>query len=411
MESGGLRMPEPYDGCTTRHFWAIAYPRICSLVVQHPWLMQNLVPDPEITLDVFRRWRDARRGTWHAEDLSNPYWSWLIRSGESSWAANEHFGGPSSYGGTPMWSAQRFGQSTTQLPDGRTLLVAGEHEDHYDPDFFIYNDVIVRHPDGRIEVLGFPEDIFPPTDFHSATWMDGQLVLIGNLGYTQQREVGKTQILIIDTYTWKIRNQPSAGEGPGWIHRHEAAMEDGFIIVRGGMVWTATNGGLVENFDDWRLCLNTWNWERLTRRRVTVLEFLHEDGTPNHLFQMGMWIFNHDFLMPGYDNVDPLPGLPDLKPELDAYDKNAPQDRDAFERRFSPDHVDHRELSAPEDSLERHIEVDGVRVRYLEETWLVRLTIEGELPAETVKSLSDDLIDKLERAEGVKYRVRTLSLR
>lgn len=374
-------------------------------------MSKPLNPDPEITPEVFRQWRDARHGTRLAEDLSNPYWSWLIRSGESSWAANEHFGGPSSYDGTPVWSAERFGQSTTQLPDGRTLLVAGEHEDHYDPDFFIYNDVIVRHPDGGIKVLGFPEDVFPPTDFHSATLMGGKLILIGNLGYPHQREAGKTQILVLDLDTWKIRNQPSAGDAPGWIHRHDAIPENGSIIIRGGKIWTSTDAGLVENFDDWRICLNTWTWERLTRRHVIVLEFLREDSTPNKLFEMGMWIFHQDFIMPGYDKVESLPGLPDLKPELDQYAQGAPRDRNAFERRFQPDNVEYRQLPTPEESRECHIEVEGVRVRYEEEMWSVRLTIEGELPAETVRCLSDDLIDKLERAEGVKYQVRSLRLR
>ncbi len=35
------------------------------------------------------------------------------------------------------WTNQRFGQTTTVLPDGRTLAIAGEHEDSYDPDFWI----------------------------------------------------------------------------------------------------------------------------------------------------------------------------------------------------------------------------------------------------------------------------------
>ena len=43
----------------------------------------------------------------------------------------------------PFWSWQRFGRTSTALPDGRVIHIAGEHEDFYDPDFCIYNDVMV----------------------------------------------------------------------------------------------------------------------------------------------------------------------------------------------------------------------------------------------------------------------------
>ncbi len=371
-------------------------------------MSETLNPDSDVTGGVFRQWRDARRGTRPAENLTNAYWTWLIRSGESSWAANKHFGGPSSYDGRPAWSAERFGQSATVLPDGRTVLVAGEHEDHYDPDFFIYNDVFIRHPDGRLEILGYPAEIFPPTDFHSATLVDGKLVLIGNLGYPEQREAGKTQILVLDPASWEVRRQESTGDGPGWIHCHEAIAGDGSIVVRGGEVWTATEAGLVENFDDWRLHLDTWTWERLTRRRVTVMEFLREDGEPNRLFEMEMWIFDQKYKLSDMD--DAMKGLnPDLKEEMARSMKGVPpQDRDAFERRFQPDGVEHRPLPEPEEHREQHIEVNGVRVRYAEDMGSVRLTIEGELSAAIVELLRSDLKTKLERIEGVNYEIRTL---
>jgi len=60
------------------------------------------------------------------------------------------------------------------LPDGREVLIAGEHEDYYDPDFFIYNDVVVRAPDGKFAIYGYSKEAFPPTDFHTATLLPGQ---------------------------------------------------------------------------------------------------------------------------------------------------------------------------------------------------------------------------------------------
>jgi hypothetical protein len=59
----------------------------------------------------------------------------------------------------------------------------GEHEDHYDPDFFIHNDVVVRTPDGEVAIYGYPTEVFLPTDFHTATLLPASIVLIGSLGY------------------------------------------------------------------------------------------------------------------------------------------------------------------------------------------------------------------------------------
>ena len=44
----------------------------------------------------------------------------------------------------PVWCFSRFGTSLTELPDGRFVQIGGEHEDFYDPDFCIYNDVTVQ---------------------------------------------------------------------------------------------------------------------------------------------------------------------------------------------------------------------------------------------------------------------------
>ena len=94
----------------------------------------------------------------------------------TGYVANKHFGGPSSLDAGPVWCAQRFGQTVTLLPDGRAVQIAGEHEDHYDPDFTIYNDVFVHEPDGTIRIFGYPEAVFPPTDFHTATLVEPSLI-------------------------------------------------------------------------------------------------------------------------------------------------------------------------------------------------------------------------------------------
>jgi len=143
----------------------------------------EITPDPSITRDLFLKWRSPRLGASNPELMTNPVWDWLVRSKANAYQATQRFNGPSAMDAGPGWCFDRFGQSKTQLPDGRIVLISGEHEDHYDPDFYIYNDVVVRHPNGGIEIFGYPRDVFPPTDFHSGTLVGHQIVIVGNLDH------------------------------------------------------------------------------------------------------------------------------------------------------------------------------------------------------------------------------------
>ncbi len=41
-------------------------------------------PGPEVTRDFFLEWRDARRGNFPGEVMTNPVWRWLIDSNISA---------------------------------------------------------------------------------------------------------------------------------------------------------------------------------------------------------------------------------------------------------------------------------------------------------------------------------------
>ncbi len=97
----------------------------------------------------FRAGRSPRFGAKNGERMEIPFWTAMIRAGVSAWEASELFDDVER--ASPVWCAQRFGQSITFLPDGRIVQIAGEHEDHYDPDFCIYNDVFV-HIEGDQEM-------------------------------------------------------------------------------------------------------------------------------------------------------------------------------------------------------------------------------------------------------------------
>lgn len=217
------------------------------------------VEKPSITQEEFVAWRSPRLGRANPTDLTNALWVWMVRTRVNAYQGNQAWGGPSPFETGPMWCFDRFGQSTTLLPDGRTLHIAGEHEDSYDPDFFIYNDVVVAGPDGSITICGYPKDAFPPTDFHTATLAGERIVLIGSLGYPADRVIGKTQVLELALGTLAVRAVETHGDAPGWLHRHTAGLSDAgdAVIVSGGQVHHRADQDLWENVDDWALDLST----------------------------------------------------------------------------------------------------------------------------------------------------------
>jgi ankyrin repeat protein len=180
----------------------------------------------EATASEFQQNRTRRFGTQNPEITNNPFWEGMIRSGISAYQAGAVFGIENKFDGdyTPIWCDQRFGQSTTFLPDGRIVRVAGEHEDSYDPDFCIYNDVFVHSPEGDVTIYGYPASLFPPTDFHTATLIGDHIYLIGSLGHPGTRQYGKTPVYRLDTKTFQIEPVETSGNEPGWIYKHRAIL-------------------------------------------------------------------------------------------------------------------------------------------------------------------------------------------
>lgn len=172
------------------------------------------------------------------------------------------------YGGA-VWSFDRFGMSRTRLPDGRLVYIAGEHEDYYDVDFCIYNDVIICGPDLHITIYGYPSEVFPPTDFHSATLVgDSDIYIIGSLGYSDSRRPGETPVYRLYCEDMRMEALSPRGDSPGWISRHTATYlpEQNAIQVDGGEVFTGPAGkqSLRPNTQRFWLDLDTLTWTRST---------------------------------------------------------------------------------------------------------------------------------------------------
>ncbi|KAL2167997.1 hypothetical protein VTG60DRAFT_532 [Thermothelomyces hinnuleus] len=213
--------------------------------------------------------------------IDKPFWKYMISHGsEDAYSARVKFGvrpSPERWGQEPIFCFQRFGRTETKLPDGRIVYIGGEHEDFYDPDFYIYNDVVVVHKAGSdaggesaatgavdnsdwdsnsisdseladylrkrreeelgenlmnatsaagadpadIDIYGYPTEVFPGTDFHTATYVreegsDGKeyIYIIGGLGYITSPHRAATMTHRLDLQDYTIQRIETTGEAP-----------------------------------------------------------------------------------------------------------------------------------------------------------------------------------------------------
>ena len=350
--------------------------------------------EPGFSREAFLEWRRPRTGNDNPSRVLSPVWEWFVRTGLSAYAGNSKFEGPSSFGFEPCWCNDRMGQTAVDLPDGRLVLVAGEHEDSYSPDFFIYNDVLVLHKDGGVEIYGYPREIFSPTDFHTSTLTGESIIIIGNLGYPEDRMSGQTQVFTLNVQTFAMSRLGATGELPGWISKHtaELAADGKSINVTGGEVWRADNS-LVENVDEWKLHLNDWRWERLTRRRWPRWSLGRTDGERLHLWEFSQLNWNRQAKW-GTEKEEAL-----LKDSLEGE-----PDEKAYESLYRPPVTIALPREDSEDSRAVRVDVDGVTVRFNSKGCEIVITIEGALPTDIADVIVEDCRSKLERVERSSVR-------
>lgn len=205
-----------------------------------------------------------RYGKANPEVMNVPLWHEMVRTGISAYEAKTQFGDEGTMT-EPTWCYSRFGVSFTELPDGRFVQIGGEHEDYYDPDFYIYNDVLVHERGGHFQIMGYPREVFPPTDFHSATYFDGAIYIIGGLGYHGSRQFGTTPIYRLDCESWKIEPFESSGDNPGWIYEHTAHVkEEGVLVIASGKLCVEANGeeNHIDNDSEFTLDVRSGAWSR-----------------------------------------------------------------------------------------------------------------------------------------------------
>jgi hypothetical protein len=348
-----------------------------------------------VSAEEFAAWREPRFGDANPKRMDNPLWASLVHDRINAYQVNKRYGYQRVPGGGPTWCFDRFGQSTT-VADGRTIYIGGEHEDYYDPDFCIYNDVVIVAPNGDVAIYGYPEDVFPPTDFHSATLFGDAIVIIGSLGYHQARTAGTTPVYRLALATKAIEPIATTGDPPGWIHKHTATLEGTRVIVSGGMIEVADS--LEDNIDEWALDLATSRWERRTHKDWQRFTLVPPEGTRARLFEIRQmqWAVDHpDFK----GSVDYRAGLiegtgrePDLAVLHDLY--------------LVDDDTDLVEGDDDEYNVFR-IEIDGVTVRFTEESHRVKALVEGRLSDARLNDVQAHVQYGLSELHNALWQLRT----
>ncbi len=233
-------------------------------------------PVPPYERSVFGRYRSRAFGAFNAQNMWNPHWDFMVRTGLTPYRIRRHFGcdSPLTDGGLTdaYWCFDRFGSSRTVFPDGRLVYIGGEHEEGYDPDFCIYNDVTIVTPAagrdfatldaGKVEIRGYPESCFPPVGFHSATHVGSYIYVIGGHGYGEMSGGYGTPVFRIHTATWIAERVVTSGDMPGWITSHHASVDaaNNSILIHGGRRWVAAEGRMEDQRGCYALSLATGHW-------------------------------------------------------------------------------------------------------------------------------------------------------
>lgn len=208
----------------------------------------------------------------------------------------------------------------------------------------------------------------------------------------------------LDTGTLVITRLAARGDAPGWIHKHTAELrEDGAaILVRGGkrLVERPDGRTFADNLDDWSLDLADLAWTRLTDRRWPQWELARADGRSNDLFQIGSGAWHA-----GRDSEYDRAQLADLEARLGRLPDFA-----LYADRYRPPVpcTPHPDTHDEGDWNITRVDVDGVTVRYCEESSSVHLRIEGHLPPDTERAIVEDVRRKLAALEQVDYVARRL---
>lgn len=335
------------------------------------------------------------KATQNPTDLTNPYWQWVVRYDLSADDIGEIFD-LDTYEISPLWCAERLGQSRTLLDDGREILIGGEWEDGYDPQFAIYNDVIVKHPDGKIEIFGYPRHIFAPTDFHTATLVGDDIWIIGSLGYSEDIDYTQTSVYRLNVHSYKVEKVETRNS-MGWIHNHSAMLKDNQIIVTGGEL-LKEDSPLTENIDDWVLNLKTLIWKNITKKDWQAFFVQRKDKS---------YLVLNDYQSMQF--AKQMNWKEDFEEDYQRFKRNKgiEPNFELYENLFSPP-INHSIDESEQDYRTYTISIDDIKIRYVDTGRNIQVYIEGVLPPDKLELLQENLRHKLSKLENFACEVKDL---
>lgn len=193
----------------------------------------------------------------------NAYLRFAVRSRLPGWSLCSFFDLTDAWSAlAPIWSAHRFGQSLTKLPDGRWVEIGGLHNDAHDTALF--NDVIVTEK-GEPKLFRYPESVFPPVYSHAAVLVEDSIHIIGGKPWDKPSSDYETLVYRLDLSTMAIERVEIEGPSPGLIHEHGAWLAaPGLIQLFGGSncfgpTELYSTSAWRESFE-WQLDLNSRRW-------------------------------------------------------------------------------------------------------------------------------------------------------
>ncbi|KAK4214567.1 hypothetical protein QBC37DRAFT_372816 [Rhypophila decipiens] len=201
--------------------------------------------------------------------ISNPFITHMIVKGGDAYHARKMMGFdklPFTKSCIRFWTFNRWGQTKTTVPGNgissdRVIFIGGGYEDWYDPDFMIYNDVVVFHihtdaasekeypsniiaipqrpgheQPNEISFYGYPADEFLPTDCHTATYYKEPaakqeedetttgsapmspakewIYIIGGMGYPDSGHRKETVTQRLNLHSYRIERVHPTGDVP-----------------------------------------------------------------------------------------------------------------------------------------------------------------------------------------------------
>lgn len=355
--------------------------------------LKNLIISEEV-FEYFERfcWVETlNQANNNPTELTNPYWQWVVKHNLSPDDIGDIFN-IDVYQSKSLWGFGRMGQSQTVLPDGRMVLIGGEYEDYYDPQFAIYNDVVVIDPMGNIKIYAYPKDIFPPTDFHSAVLIDDAIWIIGGLGYMQDRQYHKTLIYRLNIHTFEITKVNTIND-IGLIHDHIADVDNHQILVKEGEMLTNTHPLIdgefgYKNINAWAFDTKNLIWKNITNYQWQCFFIKPKNTQKFYFWEYSQLIWNMEYYQDKkeYDEeinvwVNELSGYLGDYPNIQAY-------RDLYRLPME------FQLQENEEYRTTIIWIDGIKVRCIENDYF-EVYIEGWLADDKLMILKNHFYQTL----------------